>query len=74
VHTQYISASPEGKQMGALDLLFHHLINETNWSQPYFDFGTSARAEGNELNEPLIFQKHGFGGRTVCYDWYEYEP
>ena len=73
VHTQYISASPEGKRCGALDLLFHRLINETVWQQSYFDFGTSALPGGNELNEQLIFQKQGFGGRTVCYDWYEYE-
>ena len=73
VHTQYISASPEGKRCGALDLLFHHLINETTWQQPYFDFGTSALPGGNELNEQLIFQKQGFGGRTVCYDCYEYD-
>ena len=28
VHSQYISASPEGKEFGALDLLFHYLITD----------------------------------------------
>ena len=73
VHTQYISASPEGKQLGALDLLFDHLLNEVDFQRPYFDFGTSAKADSNEVNSSLIFQKQGFGGRSVCYDWYEYD-
>lgn len=73
VHTQYISASIEGKQLGALDLLFDHLLNKMDFLRPYFDFGTSARNGSNEVNPSLIFQKQGFGGRSVCYDWYEYD-
>ena len=73
VHTQYISASPEGKKTGALDLLFHYLLNEAGFECPYFDFGTSAEADSNEVLSSLIFQKQGFGGRAVCYDRYEYE-
>jgi hypothetical protein len=73
VHTQYISASEEGKQTGALDLLFDHLLNEVDFHRPYFDFGTSALGDTNEVNASLIFQKQGFGGRSVCYDWYEYD-
>ncbi len=73
VRTQYISATPEGKQTGALDLLFHHLLNETDFQRPYFDFGTSAQGDTDELNASLIFQKEGFGGRTVCFDRYEWE-
>jgi hypothetical protein len=73
VHTQYISASSEGKQLGALDLLFDCLLNEMDFHRPYFDFGTSARENSNEVISSLIFQKQGFGGRSVCYDWYEYD-
>lgn len=72
VHTQYISASPEGKREGALDLLFDYLINKVYRDAPYFDFGKSSDGDGHALNEPLIFQKEGFGGRGVCYDWYEW--
>lgn len=72
VHTQYISASPEGKACGALDALFDYLLNKVYLHAPYFDFGKSSNGDGHELNEPLIFQKEGFGGRGVCYDWYEY--
>ena len=72
VHTQYISAAAEGKRLGVLDLLFHHLLNELPFSQPYFDFGTSAQGDTNEVNTQLIFQKQGFGGRTICYDIYDW--
>lgn len=78
VHTQYISASPQGKANGALDLLFDHIINNVYSDKAkypsvrYFDFGKSSDGDGRQLNRSLIFQKEGFGGRGVCYDWYEY--
>lgn len=74
VHTQYISASTEGKAEGALDLLFDYIINKVyaDGRFLYFDFGKSTVDRGQTLNIPLIFQKEGFGGRGVCYDWYEY--
>lgn len=72
VHTQYISASPEGKAEGALDVLFDYLLNKRYVDVPFFDFGKSSDGDGHDLNKSLIFQKEGFGGRGVCYDWYEY--
>ena len=72
VKTQYISASPRGKELGALDLLFKKLMDDCPFSQPYFDMGTSAMDDSNELRLPLIFQKEGFGGRAICYDTYEW--
>ena len=59
--------------MGALDMLFSHLLNEADLGCPYFDFGTSAEDDSNEIVSPLMFQKQGFGGRAVCYDRYEYD-
>lgn len=73
VHTQYISASIKGKEIGALDLLFDELINHEYAGYPVFDFGQSTENMGSYLNESLIFQKEGFGGRGVCYDIYEYD-
>ena len=73
VHTQYISASVEGKKHGALYLLFDYIINKVYANCRYFDFGKSTEQGGAYLNEPLIFQKEGFGGRGVCYDWYQWE-
>lgn len=73
VHTQYISASIEGKELGVLDLMFDHIINHEYVNYPVFDFGQSTEDMGHVLNESLIFQKEGFGGRGMCYDIYEYD-
>lgn len=71
-HTQYIAASPKGKQLHALDLLFEVVIRQAMKTHDYFDFGISTEKHGTYLNEQLIYQKEGFGGRGVCYDWYEW--
>jgi hypothetical protein len=72
IHVQYIVASDVGKQTGSLDLLFHELINNIFTHVPVFDFGISTEDHGKYLNENLIFQKEGFGGRGVVYEIYEY--
>ncbi|HJR05813.1 MAG TPA: GNAT family N-acetyltransferase [Pyrinomonadaceae bacterium] len=72
-HAQYISASDEGKQSGALDLIISYLINEYYAHKKYFDFGISTEDEGRYLNTGLIENKQGFGGRAIVYDFYEVE-
>lgn len=72
-HAQYISASPEGKECGALDLLFAHLIENVYTSYRYFDFGISTEEGGNILNQGLLSQKEGFGARGVLYETYRIE-
>lgn len=69
VHTQYISASEEGKQMHALDYLFVQAIDRFREEEKYryFDFGTSNGRGGLYLNDDLILQKELFGGRGVTY-------
>ena len=71
VHVQYISANEEGKELGALDLLFDYLIHTQFATYDYFDFGYSTEQMGNYLNANLLFQKEGFGGRGVIYPIYE---
>jgi hypothetical protein len=72
LHTQYISANPEGKACGAIDLLFDTLINDVYKDYPIIDFGKSTVSDSARLNRQLVFQKEGFGGRAVCYDTYEW--
>ncbi len=72
LHTQYISATPEGKACGAIDLLFYHLIHVVYADYRFIDFGKSTSSDSADLNEQLIFQKEGFGARAVCYDTYEW--
>lgn len=68
-HTQYIASNARGREVGALDLLFHVLLTDYYSQKPYFDFGTSAEARG-KVNAGLIEQKEGFGARAVIQDWY----
>lgn len=70
VHTQYISALCEGKSKGAIDGIINYLLNEVFKDIKYFDFGISCEEGGHYLNENLIYQKEGFGGRAICYDTY----
>lgn len=68
VKAQYTSASPAGKQVKALDFLILQLLHhfsETS-SLSYFDFGTSMLADSTTLNEGLVLQKEGFGGRGIA--------
>ena len=67
---QYISANPSGKAQGAVDAIVDYLLRSP-LEVDYFDFGTSNEDGGRYLNESLIHQKEGFGGRAVCYDSYE---
>lgn len=71
-HAQYISATPEGKKLGAIDAIYDRILNYDLADYPYFDFGKSTENQGHYLNENLIHQKEGFGGRGVCYDTYEW--
>jgi hypothetical protein len=72
VHSQYIAASPRGKELHVLDLLFQQVIAQALKTHAFFDFGISTEKHGTYLNDQLIYQKEGFGGRGICYDWYEW--
>ena len=69
-HAQYIAASPRGREVCALDLLFDHLINDPSHDGDYFDLGGSHEDGGRVINEGLIDQKEGFGARSVAHDHY----
>lgn len=71
VHIQYISATDTGRRLGALDLLFDTFIKAGFENKKWLDFGISTEQEGCYLNEGLIHQKEGFGGRAVVYDTYQ---
>ena len=73
VHTQYLANSLEGRNLGALDIVIDHLINEVYSYKHYFDFGISTEEAGRYLNSGLIAQKEGFGARAIVHDFYELE-
>lgn len=74
IHVQYMTASDEARRLGANDLLTATLLKRSRTLFPgalYYEFGISTEDNGHVLNEGLVFQKEGFGGRGVCYDIYE---
>ena len=72
-HFQYIASNEEGREVGALDGLLDHLVNEIYLRKPYIDFGISNEAQGRVLNAGLIEHKEGFGARAVVHDFYDLE-
>lgn len=71
VHTQYLFNTNLGRDFGALDGLIDYLVKDVFMDKKYFDFGISNEKQGMFLNEGLIAQKEGFGGRAVVHDFYE---
>lgn len=71
VHTQYLANSLGGRDLGALDFLIAELIKRWFSDRRYFSFGISTEDNGMVLNEGLIAYKEGFGGTSVCHDFYE---
>lgn len=71
VHTQYMASSEYGRENGALDLVIATVMDEYRNTKRYLDFGISTEHAGRVLNNGLISQKEGFGGRSVVYDFYE---
>ncbi len=75
IHTQYISASEEGKQTNAMDFLMLSLIRRfaSEGQHDYLDFGISTEHAGTILNSSLCLQKEGYGGRSTLYKEYVME-
>lgn len=69
-HAQYISATDEGKDIGAVDIILDYLINEYYRDKKYFDFGISTEDAGHYLNAGLMQNKESYGARTIAYDFY----
>ncbi|WP_375436042.1 hypothetical protein [uncultured Hymenobacter sp.] len=69
-HTQYIAGSPGGKQVGAVDAVLTHLIQEKPASFKRLSFGTSTKQGTGTVNAGLLNQKEGFGAVTEVLDTY----
>jgi hypothetical protein len=71
IHGQYTVSSDEGRNCGALDIIYDYLISDVYKDKDYFDLGVSTEKDGHFLNEGLIAQKEGFGGRGVLFNQYK---
>lgn len=72
LHGQYCSSTPVGKKVGAVDAIYERAMYEDFPEYQYLDFGRSTEGDGSILNDGLVAQKEGFGGRAICYDTYEW--
>lgn len=61
---QYIANDHRGRDLGALDVLFDHLIHHV-YPERFISFGSSLDPQTDALNSGLVEQKEGFGGRTL---------
>ena len=73
IHTQYMAADEDARRIGALDLCIATVMEEYAKELKWMDFGISTEDGGTYLNEGLIAQKEGFGGRTNIYGIWELE-
>lgn len=72
VKSQYIASTIAGREVNALDYLFSVLFGYYfRRGYKYFDLGPSCEDGGWRLNEGLIGQKNGYGGRCIAYTTYE---
>ena len=68
IHTQYMAANEEARKIGGLDLVIATIIEKYKQEKMWLDFGISTEHGRIYLNEGLISQKEGFGGRTGVYE------
>lgn len=70
VHSQYTAASEKGKRLGVLAQIYDHIISQACSKARYFDFGSCNEEHGHYLNDGLLAQKNGMGGRGIAYQIY----
>jgi len=73
-HLQYISTNSKYRNLGGLDLIIDHLLNEVYRDKSFFDFGISNENKGLQLNSGLMSWKESFGGRPICHQMYDIQP
>jgi hypothetical protein len=73
VHTQYISSSNIGREVGAIDAIVAHLVRRAYKDRRWLDFGISTVNQGRDLNVGLSRQKEMYGARTTVYQQYMVE-
>ncbi len=70
IHAQYISSSPVGRKLGALDALFSSLIKKYQ-TLPLFSLGVSAMRSTHQINSGLQAWKDSWGAQTFPHYVYE---
>ena len=70
-HSQYTAATPKGWDLRVIPAIYNHIISHECASMRYLDLGTSNEDSGRYLNEGLVLQKCGMGGRAIVYQTFK---
>ncbi|MBO3269422.1 GNAT family N-acetyltransferase [Hymenobacter defluvii] len=68
LHSQYVSTNAEGRQVGAVDAILYHIMQQAQGKYQRFSLGIST-VEG-EVNYGLLSYKEGFGARAEVVETY----
>ena len=68
IHTQYLSNSPKGREVAALDWTIHQLIHNSKQTHHYLSLGTSIATDG-QTNLGLKRWKEGFGTQDFFHEY-----
>lgn len=71
IRTQYISATPKGKSLHALDLMIYFLGTEIFPHKKFIDIGTSHESQGRKLKHSLLKWKESYGALPYVQDTYK---
>lgn len=72
LHTQYMTTTEQGRDIGALDFLIdHHVSTARRLGKLFFSFGISTEKQGAMLNLGLVQQKESFGAKAAVHDIYK---
>ncbi|MCL4417627.1 MAG: GNAT family N-acetyltransferase [Actinobacteria bacterium] len=74
VHAQYISGNDIGRETGAIDLLFYHLLTKVFKDYEWFSFGTTNENHGKKINIGLTQWKEGFDAKVIPHYFYKIKP
>ena len=66
IHTQYLASTETGRNCGALDYLILQVIEKYSDTHDFLSFGSSCENLGLTINPGLLFQKEGFGARSIA--------
>lgn len=69
-HFQYSSGEEDRAENGALDLLFHDIIEKFP-EKDFVSFGSSSEENGKKLNHGLVYWKESYGSIVIPQDFYE---
>lgn len=71
LHSQYTAATQQGWQYRVIPAIYQYIIANADKDIRYLDFGISNEDRGRYLNEGLVLQKCGMGGRAIVYNTYK---